>query len=102
MALCDGYAVGWLEEVDTYSDGGEVGTPRLQGGCVPVVIPQYRQKGIGKVLFHLGMEKVVKQGAQCGSTGTEVTNPARLIYQSIGFKNWFLAFNLMYKSIITD
>ncbi|NKB66680.1 MAG: hypothetical protein GKR89_06430 [Candidatus Latescibacteria bacterium] len=96
-ALHHGQAVGLLGEVETYSDSFECGTSRIMGGCVPVVVPQYRGRGIGKVLYHLGMAEVVRQGAQCGWTATGVTNHARSIYQSIGYENWYLAFGRLQK-----
>lgn len=99
VALHEGCAVGLLGEVATRSDWAERGTPRIQGGCVPSVVPAYRGKGIGKVLYHLGMDEVVKQGAQCGSTQTGVSNHARSIYQSIGYTYWYLAFNRIQKDL---
>ena len=102
VALHDGCAIGLLGEVETRSDGGECGSPRIMGGCVPHVVPVYRNKGIGKVLYHLGIEEVVKQGAQYGWTATGVANPARLIYQSVGYSNWYLAFNRIQKHFTTN
>lgn len=96
VATLEGLAVGWLWEILTFSDVLEEGTPRVVGGCVPYVLPGHRGRGIGKVLYQLGMAEAVKQGAQCGWTVTGIGNPARLIYQSIGYENWYLSYNQMY------
>ena len=98
-ALEQGRVVGLLGEVMTSTDWAECGTPRIQGGCVPHVVPEYRGKGIGKVLYHLGIEEVVRHGAECGSTQTGVSNHARSIYQSIGYEYWYLAFNRIEKNL---
>jgi len=95
VALVDALAVGWLEEVETWTD--EYG--RTMGGTVPYVIPDYRRKGIGKVLYHLGIEEVVKRGAQYGWTATNIHNPARLIYRSIGYRYWYTSFGMMSKRL---
>jgi len=87
--------VGWLPEVRTYED--EFG--RIIGGAVPEVIPNFRRRGIGKVLYHLGIEEVVRQGAQYGYTGTNMHNPARLIYRSVGYQYWYTTFNMMSKRL---
>lgn len=99
VALMDEYAVGWLWEINTYSDGEENGTPRVMGGCVPMVVPQYRNTGIGKALYYLGIEEAIKQGAQHGWTATGMHNTARMIYQSIGYQYWYLGFNLITKQL---
>lgn len=99
VAMREGRVVGWLWEVLTYSDWAEEGTPRTMGGCVPEVIPEYRKRGIGKVLYHLGMEDVVRRGAECGCTAAGIHNRARWIYQSVGYQNWYLAVNLLYRNI---
>jgi GNAT superfamily N-acetyltransferase len=83
-ALVDGRLVGWLFEMGVNTDEG-----RVLGLTTPEVIPSYRRRGIGKVLYHLGIEEVVRQGAQYGYTVTGIHNPARLIYRSVGFKYWY-------------
>lgn len=98
-AFQEGRAVGWLWEVATSSCWAEEGTPRVMGGCVPMVIPQCRNRGIGKVLYHLGMGEVVRQGARYGWTATSVHSPARRIYRSIGYEYWHLAFNMMFRRL---
>lgn len=99
VALQNGTVIGWLDELLTWSCWAEEGTSRTMGGCVPVVIPEYRGRGIGKAIYHLGMDAVVKQGAQAGWTATEIWNPARVIYQSVGYRNWYLAVNLLYRDL---
>jgi GNAT superfamily N-acetyltransferase len=84
VALKDGQMVGWLWEVLTWSCWAEEGTPRTMGGCVPEVVPEFRGRGIGKVLYHLGIEDVVGRGAEGGWTATGIQNRARWIYQSVG------------------
>jgi len=92
VALVDGLSVGWLSEVGISDVEGVV-----TGGAVPEVIPMYQRRGIGKVLYHLGIDKVVHQGAVCGWTATGIYNPARLIYQSVGFRYWCTVFGGMTK-----
>ena len=86
-ALADGRLVGWLFEM-----GVETDEERVMGGATPEVIPSYRRRGIGKVLYHLGIEDAVQHGAQYGYTCTGIHSPARLIYRSIGFRYWYTAF----------
>lgn len=97
IALVDGCVVGWLPEVVVYG-ADEYG--RVTGEVVPEVIPIYRRRGIGKVLYHLGIEEVVRRGATCGWTATEIYNPARLIYRSIGYRYWYTAFSRMSRLLI--
>lgn len=94
VALVNDCVVGWLPEVGTFED-----EERIIGGVVPVVIPTYRRRGIGKTLYHLGIEEVVRQGAQYGWTATEIHNPARLIYHSVGFRYWYTCFSRMSKRL---
>jgi GNAT superfamily N-acetyltransferase len=94
VALVDSLAVGWLDEVKI-DDPDEYG--RVMGEAVPVVLPTFRRRGIGKVLYHLGMEEVVRRGARYGWTATGIYNPARLIYRSIGYRYWYTCFSRMSK-----
>jgi len=96
VALVDGFAVGWLSEMRT-SDDDPPGV--VTGEAVPEVIPMYQRRGIAKVLYHLGIDKVVRQGAVCGWTSTGIYNPARLIYQSIGYRYWCTCFSRMSKQL---
>ena len=93
-ALVDGRLVGWLFEMNSDTDEG-----RVLGIATPEVIPSYRRRGIGKVLYHLGIEEVVRQGAQYGYTATGIYSPARLVYQSVGFKYWYTCFSRMTKRL---
>ena len=94
VALVDGLAVGWTFEAGIFEDEG-----RIMSMVGPYVIPSYRRRGIGKVLHHLGIEDTVRQGAQYGWTATNIHNPARLIYRSIGYRYWYTAFCLMSKRL---
>ncbi|MBC8232893.1 GNAT family N-acetyltransferase [bacterium] len=87
--------VGWLPELRTRED--EFG--RILGGAVPEVIPKFRRRGIGKALYHLGIEEAVRQGAQYGYTGTNIHNPAHLLYRSIGYRYWYTSFNMVSKRL---
>ena len=93
-AVVDGRLVGWLFEMGVFTDEG-----RVLGLTTPEVIPSYRRRGIGKVLYHLGIEEVVRQGAQYGYTVTGIHNPARLIYRSVGFRYWYTSFGGMSKRL---
>jgi ribosomal protein S18 acetylase RimI-like enzyme len=94
VAFVNGLAVGWTFEVLIFEDEG-----RICSMVGPEVIPSYRRKGIGKVLHHLGTEEVVRQGAQYGWTATNIHNPARLIYRSVGFRYWYTSFSRMSKRL---
>ncbi|MAF13146.1 hypothetical protein CMK11_22055 [Candidatus Poribacteria bacterium] len=95
VALYEGLVAGWLPECDVGKD--EFG--RMFGESVPEVIHGFRNRGIGKALYHLGMEEVVRQGGEYGFTGTTAHNPARLIYRSIGFRYWYTSFCLLSKRL---
>ena len=90
VAFMDGKAVGWTFEIYTFEDEGSI-----MGQVGPEVIPSFRRKGIGKVVHHLGMAEAVRLGAEYGWTATGICNPARLIYQSVGWQYWYLGFGLM-------
>lgn len=90
VGLVNGLVIGWTFEVCVFRDEGG-----MMGMVGPEVIPSYRRRGIGKVLHHLGTEEVVRQGAQGGWRGTEIYNPARLIYQSVGWRYWYTSFGRM-------
>jgi ribosomal protein S18 acetylase RimI-like enzyme len=92
VAFVNGVAVGRTFEVITWEDH-----ERILSMVGPAVHPRYRRKGIGKVVHHLGTEEVVKHGAVGGWTATGIYNPARKIYQSVGFKYWYICFSRMTK-----
>jgi len=94
VALVDDFVVGWLWEVSNHQDEG-----REMGSVVPEVIPSYQGRGIGKALYHLGTEEVVRQGAKYGITGTGIYDSARFIYRSVGFQYWYTCFNEMSKRL---
>ena len=87
VAAVDGLVVGWTFEVSVFEDA-----QRTLCQVGPEVISRYRRKGIGKVLQHLGTEEAVRCGAQGGWTATGVYNPARIIYQSVGWRYWYTSF----------
>jgi len=93
-AFVDGLVVGRTFEVITFENEG-----RIMSMVGPEVHPRYRRKGIGKVVHHLGTEEVVKQGAIGGWTATGIYSPARLVYQSVGFKYWYTCFSRMSKRL---
>ena len=97
VALVDGYAVGWLQ---MGLDTSETEAPgAVAGEVIPSVLPSYQRRGIGKVLYHLGIEELVRQGMRCGLTATGIYNSARLIYQSIGYRYWYTCFSRMTKRL---
>ena len=95
VALQGGRAIGWLWELKTWTDWAEGPNARVMGAAVPEVVPEWRRQGIGKVLYHLGIEECVRRGARAGWTGTAVCNPARMIYRSVGYNYWYHAYNVM-------
>lgn len=59
--------------------------PGQRGGfSSPGVHPDFRRRGIGTVLFHLGLDYLKSVGASCTEYGTGVTNPARFMYFGSG------------------
>ena len=94
VALVDGIAVGWLSDLSV-SDDDPPGL--VTGEAIPEVTPMYQRRGIGKVLYHLGIDDIVKRGVRCGWTGTGIYSPARLIYRSIGYRYWSTCFDGMKK-----
>jgi GNAT superfamily N-acetyltransferase len=63
------------------------GKPGQRGGfSSPGVHPDFRRRGIGTVLFHLGLDFLKSVGASYVEYGTGVTNPARFIYFGSGAK----------------
>jgi GNAT superfamily N-acetyltransferase len=62
-----------------------VGEPGQSGGFgSPGVHPDFRRRGIGTVLFHLGLDYLKSRGADYTEYGTGVTNPAQVIYFGSG------------------
>ena len=92
VALKDNLVVGQAQSVITWTDWAEEPPHgRILGETVPFVVLQFRQRGIGKVLYHLGIKEIVKRGAECGFIHTEENNPARFIYRSIGYHYWYVS-----------
>ena len=61
---------------------GEPGEPGNFGS--PGVAPDFRGRGIGKVMFNLGLDHLKQAGAGETSYNTGVRNPARHIYFDSG------------------
>ena len=62
-----------------------VGKPGQSGSfSSPGVHPDFRRRGIGTVLFHLGLDYLKSRGASYTEYGTGVTNPAQIIYFGSG------------------
>jgi ribosomal protein S18 acetylase RimI-like enzyme len=62
-----------------------VGEPGQRGSFgSPGVDPDFRRRGIGTVLFHLGLDYLKSAGAGYTDYGTGVTNPARFMYFKAG------------------
>jgi ribosomal protein S18 acetylase RimI-like enzyme len=58
-----------------------VGEPGQPGSfSSPGVHPDFRRRGIGTVLFHLGLDFLKCKGASHTEYGTGVTNPAQIMY----------------------
>jgi GNAT superfamily N-acetyltransferase len=63
------------------------GEPGQRGGfSSPGVHPDFRRRGIGTVLFHLGLDYLKSVRASYTEYGTGVTNPARFMYFRSGAK----------------
>ena len=97
VALFEGLVIGWLPECSAGKDR----FGRTYGGCVPEVLQMFRSRGVGKALYHLGMEEVVREGAEYGFTATPIHNPARMVYRSVGLRYWFTSFCLLSRRLAT-
>jgi len=96
VALVDGLAVGWLSALSVEDDDPPGVTT---GEAIPEVVPMYQRRGIGKTLYHLGIDDIVQRGVVCGWTHTGIYSPARLIYRSIGYRYWCATFDSMSKRL---
>ena len=78
MALADGQIVGFMGPFHLAGAGqpGHFGSPG--------VAADFRGRGIGKVMFHLGLDYLKNAGASETSYSTGVTNSARFIYFDSG------------------
>ena len=78
MALADGRIVGFMGpfHVSGRGEPGYFGSPG--------VAPDFRGRGIGKVMLHLGLDYLKSAGVSETTYGTGVTNPARFIYFDSG------------------
>jgi len=97
MALTDERVVGYTWQEPCW--GGPDFIAPLGGSCHTLVLPSHRRRGIGKVLLHLAMEELVRQGAEYGFGGACVYDPVRRIMSSVGFRYWYMAFPQMTKEL---
>ena len=98
VALIDGLAIG-QSMTEIWPPGKPDMYGRLLGEATIAITPRFRGKGIAKVLYHLGIEELVRQGVQGGHTATGITNPARFIYRSIGYRYWYKCFSDMSRQL---
>jgi len=94
-AVVDGSLVGWI---------GHIGVAQEDSGmaaraCGMHVIPDYRGRSIGKVLYHLGIQAMVRRGAEYGYECAGLCSPSRLILHSVGYRYWYIGFMPMTKSL---
>ncbi|NKB72380.1 MAG: GNAT family N-acetyltransferase [Candidatus Latescibacteria bacterium] len=99
VALCDGQLVGWTGHTPCRSGQPEIMAP--PGGPHNMrVVPSYRRRGIGKVLFHLATAEYVRLGAEYGYGGAGVYDPLRRIMRSVGYQHWYAAYPEMSLKLI--
>ena len=90
-ALVDEDLVGWLGHVEPDRQQREV----MARVCGLYVVPGFRRRGIGKVLYHHAVAEMVRQGAECGYEVSSVHSPVRSILHSVGYRYWYLGFGGM-------
>lgn len=78
LALASGQIVGFMGPFYV----GEPGEPGHFGS--PGVAAEFRGRGIGKLMFHLGLDHLKTSGASETTYSTGTTNPARFIYFDSG------------------
>lgn len=83
-------ATAWAEEPPSQ---------RIWGEAIPLVVPDFRGRGIGKVLYHLGVAWLVEQGAVCTHLATDIDNPAQFIYRSTPLRYWYTSVCCMVKRL---
>ncbi len=80
LALASDRIVGFIGGFHV-DESGQHGKPREYASFgSPGVDPDFRQRGIGTVLFHLGLDYLKNEGASYVPYDTDVTNPARFMY----------------------
>jgi len=95
VALVNGALVGWIEHIGV----AEEYSGMAARACGLRVIPSYRRRRIGKVLYHLGVQAMVERGAEYGYECAGVYSPVRLILRSVGYLYWYTSFMPMTRSI---
>jgi GNAT superfamily N-acetyltransferase len=88
-AISDGRVIGYAHTSYEKSWTETGPTQRLCGKPTPKIIPEFRGRGLGKVLYHQRLGLAIDKGANCSYTVTEVDNPARHVYQSAPSQTWF-------------
>ncbi len=94
-ALDSGLLVGWLGHVGNCVEEAGV----MARVCGLYVIPGYRRRGIGKVLYHLAIHEMVRRGAEYGYECAGICSPERLILRSVGYDCWYLGFGRMARTL---
>jgi ribosomal protein S18 acetylase RimI-like enzyme len=97
VALVNGELVGWIEHIGVAQEDPGMAAR----ACGLQVIPSFRRRGIGKALYHLGVQAMVEHGAEYGYEQAGVYSPARLILRSVGYRYWYTSFWEMTKSLTT-
>jgi len=97
VALAKNRMVGWTGKTPCRDQPEVMASPGGADGLF--VIPSYRRRGIGKVLFHLATEEIVRRGATHGFGGAGIYDPLRLIMKSVGYQYWYAAFPEMMKEL---
>ena len=95
VALVNGELVGWFEHIGVTQEHSGMAAR----ACGLQVIPNYRKRGIGKAMYHLGVQAMVEHGAEYGYEQAGVYSPARLILRSVGYRYWYTSFWEMTKSL---
>ena len=99
MALKNGRVVGHAVASTATEWAEEPSNQRTWGESIPFVIPEFRGRGIGKVLYHLGVEWLVGEGAVHSFLATNLDNPAQFIYQSTPLQYWYTSVSGMSKRV---
>jgi GNAT superfamily N-acetyltransferase len=76
LALSEGRIVGFIGSFYTPGEKGYFGSPGVH--------PDFRRRGIGTVLLHLGLDYLKSEGVRYTPYSTHADNPARFMYLSSG------------------
>ena len=89
IAEVDGRVVGHAVAETATEWAEEPPNQRIWGESIPLVLPAFRDRGVGKALYHLGVEWLVETGATCTYLATDIDNPAQFIYRSTPLRYWY-------------